>query len=309
MIVTGAAGFIGSHTVDRLLEKECQVLGIDNLRTGTEANLEQAFSSPAFQLEIADVMDGRKLDDLIRSYRPEAIIHLAALVSVQESLENPDLNFSLNLNATHVIAESARKASVPRVVFASSAAVYGDDPPTPTRETETTRPISPYGTAKRASEVLLHGYGRSFGISSTCFRYFNVYGPRQDPGSPYSGVISIFQDRFSRNEPVTVFGDGLQTRDFISVFDVARANVFAATNPKAFSGTVNICTGQPSSLRDILGIFQNNFPGALPPRFAAPRSGDIRDSLGAPERAEEVLGFRARINLTEGLTALIKETF
>src|SRR5262249_34533843 len=156
----------------------------------------------------------------VAAEKPDAIIHLAALVSVHESMTNPALNHLLNVHATHLIAEAARSAGVKRIVFASSAAVYGHSAELPIRESAEKNPISPYGAAKLASEAILLGHAAAFSLTVRCQRYFNVFGPRQDPSSPYSGVISIFERRYREGTPVTIFGDGQQTRDFISVHDV-----------------------------------------------------------------------------------------
>jgi UDP-glucose 4-epimerase len=231
IILTGAAGFVGSHTADQLLAAGHSVAGVDNFRTGRRSNLDRALGSSQFSLHETDVTMPREFFALVAHVRPDAIIHLAALVSVQESINDPALNFSLNVQATHIVAEAARQHGVGRIVFASSAAVYGNATNLPIRELSDKNPISPYGAAKLASESLLLGHGAAFSITVRCQRYFNVFGPRQDPTSPYSGVLSIFERRYREGKPVSIFGDGRQTRDFISVHDVARANVIAATKP------------------------------------------------------------------------------
>ncbi len=306
ILLTGAAGFIGSHTVDQLLAAGHQVTGVDNFRSGHRANLAQAETSPGFSLREADVAAAGVLDQLVASTRADAIIHLAALVSVQESIANPELNYALNLQATHLVAEAARRHRVPRVVFASSAAIYGDTTDLPIREAAEKRPISPYGAAKLASEALLLGHGAAFGFTVHCQRYFNVFGPRQDPASPYSGVISIFDRRYREGKPVTIYGDGGQTRDFISVHDVARANVIAATKPNLRSGSANICTGRATSLLEITAVFRREYPATAAPVHAAPRGGDIVHSRGAPEEAAAALGFRAEVPVERALQELIR---
>ncbi len=306
LLVTGAAGFIGSHTTDQLLAAGHRVIGVDNLRTGKRANLDAALRSPHFAFREADVAAPGLLDGLVAEARPDAIIHLAALVSVQESMTNPDLNYTLNLHATHLVAEAARRHHVGRIVFASSAAIFGDTTDLPIREETPKRPISPYGAAKLASEAVLLGHGSAFGFTVRCQRYFNVFGPRQDPASPYSGVISIFDRRYREGKPITIYGDGQQTRDFISVHDVARANVIAATQPGVASGAANICTGRATSLLDIVGIFRSHYPAAGTPQHAAPRTGDIIHSRGEPTVAANELGFRAAVSVAEGLAELIR---
>jgi UDP-glucose 4-epimerase len=305
IVVTGAAGFIGSHTTDQLLAAGHAVTGVDNLRTGRRANLTGALANPRFRLVEADVAQDGALQRIVAEKPTDAIVHLAALVSVQESMNDPALNYALNVQATHLAAEAARQQRVPRIVFASSAAIYGDATDLPVREASDKKPISPYGAAKLASEALLLGHGAAFGITVRCQRYFNVFGPRQDPASPYSGVISIFDRRYRDGKGVTIYGDGAQTRDFISVHDVARANVIAATEAKV-SGYANICTGHGTSLLDIVRIFARHYPNVPAPTHAAPRTGDIIHSRGTPEAAERDLGFRAQVKVDDGLAELIR---
>ena len=306
VLVTGAAGFIGSHTVDQLLAAGHRVTAVDNFRTGRRTNLQSAERHSGFVLEECDVAQPGVLEHVVEAARPDAIVHLAALVSVQESVADPALNYRLNVHATHLVAEAARLHRVPRVVFASSAAVYGNAPAGAISEDAPKDPISPYGAAKLASEVLLLGYGASFGFTVRCQRYFNVFGPRQDPASPYSGVISIFDQRYRNRQPVMIYGDGQQTRDFISVHDVARANVLAATRADVRAGVANICTGRATSLLQIAAIFQSHYPAVPAPGHAAARAGDIIHSLGAPQAAATALGFHAGIPISEGLAELIR---
>jgi UDP-glucose 4-epimerase len=306
ILLTGAAGFIGSHTADQLLAAGHNVTGVDNFRTGRRSNLTAAGASPRFRLHEVDTTAQEDFTALVGRILPDAIIHLAALVSVQESMNDPALNFALNVQATHVVAEAARQHRVKRIVFASSAAVYGDVTDLPIRESTATKPISPYGAAKLASEALLLGHGAAFGIAIRCQRYFNVYGPRQDPASPYSGVLSIFDRRYREGKPVALYGDGRQTRDFISVHDVARANLLAATRPDVVSGVANICTGRATTLLDVIAVFARHYPGATPAAHLPARAGDIVHSRGAPEVAATEIGFRSEVTVETGLTELIR---
>lgn len=306
VLVTGAAGFIGSHTVDQLLAGGHRVTGIDNFRTGRPANLTAARQNSAFKFHEQDLTHPGALDAVVGAAIPDAIIHLAALVSVQESMSDPTLNFALNVQATHTVAEAARRHHIPRLVFASSAAVYGETSAGATREDAPKHPISPYGAAKLASEALLLGHGAAFGFTVRCQRYFNVYGPRQDPASPYSGVISIFDRRYREGKPVTIYGDGKQTRDFISVHDIARANVLAATRTGIVSGIANICTGRATSLNEIAAIFGRHYPALPDPTHAAARAGDILHSLGSPATAAAEVGFEAQGDIATGLAELIR---
>ena len=306
ILVTGAAGFIGSHTTDQLLAAGHEVLGVDNFRTGHRSNLETALRSTCFRLEEADVSAAGGMDGLVKEFRPDAIIHLAALVSVQESIQDPALNQRLNVTATELVAAEARAHGVGRIVFASSAAIYGDTTDLPIDEATAKQPISPYGEAKLASEGILFAAAKQSGLTARCHRYFNVFGPRQDPASPYSGVISIFARRYRDGKPVTIYGDGKQTRDFISVHDVARANVMAATRPGIVSGAANICTGRATSLLDVVRVLAAHYPAVPAPSFAEARKGDIIHSLGRPVRAKEQLGFVAEVPVESALSELIK---
>lgn len=306
ILVTGGAGFIGSHTADFLIENGGEVLVADNLATGHLSNLEQHTDNPALRFEEMDVAYPAALSKAVASFQPQAIIHLAALVSVQESIHNPELNFERNVTATHRVIEAAREHSVPRIVFASSAAIFGDNPDLPLSETSQTHPLSPYGAAKLASECLLTGAAHAYGLGVIANRYFNVYGPRQDPASPYSGVMSIFFDRFKANQAVTVFGEGEQTRDFVFVRDVARINALAATATTANFECYNVCTGRSVSLLDLIAAFREQFPDAPAHQFAEARHGDIIHSLGNPDKASEHLGFRATTALDQGLKLYIE---
>jgi UDP-glucose 4-epimerase len=282
------------------------VIGVDNFRTGRPENLASAEASPHFDFYRLDVLEPGALRDLCRSTAPEAIIHLAALVSVPESFQDPALNWRLNFEGTQRVTEAAREiASVRRVVFASSAAVYGDSTALPLSETTPCTPLSPYGEAKLASEKFLAEFSRAEPrVTTISFRYFNVYGPRQDPRSPYSGVISRFAEALRRNEPPTIHGDGEQSRDFVAVADVVRANALAATAREVGSDILNVCTGRSVSLKMLIATMARELGRAVAPQHAPARTGDIRHSLGAPARAAEQLGFRPELDLAAGLRAL-----
>jgi UDP-glucose 4-epimerase len=307
ILITGAAGFIGSHTCDYALSIGLPVVGVDNFRTGRAENLAQSHKHALFRFVKLDLTENDSFKMLVQEVRPAAIIHLAALVSVQESITNPDANFRLNVQATHVVTEAARNSNVPRLVFASSAAVYGNDANLPLRESAHPQPISPYGGGKLASEALILSSATTFGYTAWCLRYFNVYGPRQDPHSPYSGVISIFCDKFKNGLSPTIFGDGEQSRDFISVRDVARANVLAAIRCDQRNGIVNICTGKLTTLNTLAKIFRVHIPHAPIPTYSPARTGDIRMSFGSPDKALSDLEFVAQIALSDGLDEVARK--
>jgi UDP-glucose 4-epimerase len=307
ILVTGAAGFIGSHSVDRLLAQGHEVVGVDNLRTGHRHNLAAALTRDRFRLVEADITAPGFLTPLILHERPDAILHLAALVSVPESFAQPELNQRLNLEATRLVAEAATACeTVTRIAFASSAAVYGTHPDLPLQESAPTHPISPDGAAQRASEDVLAACSRATPrIGTVALRYFNIYGPRQDPRSPYSGVISVLAGALREHRSPIIFGDGAQTRDFVAVADVARANEQALTRPMAGSIVVNICTGRAVSLNHLLQTMGAAFAFSPTPEYRPARAGDIRDSLGHPAQARQLLGFETALDLKSGVSALV----
>lgn len=237
-------------------------------------------------------------------HRPDAITHLAALVSVTESQMEPELNYRLNIEASYVMAEAARRFGVPRLVFASSAAVYGASSSS-NGMCPTLQPLSPYGAAKAASELLLRGYATAHSIVIRIQRYFNVFGPRQDPSSPYSGVISIFAARARTNQPVLIYGDGLQTRDFVFVRDVAQANLKAVCTPDLASGVADICTGRSIDLLETASLIGRRFSNGLRIEFGPARLGDIRHFRGNPDPAKQELGFTAGTSLEDGLKEML----
>lgn len=304
ILVTGAAGFIGSHTVELLLQEKHEVLGVDNFRTGHDANLQTFLTHPHFRFVHADVAQPGTLSSLAAEFRPAAIIHLAAMVSVPESIANPVENHRLNFHATTLVAEAALVHGVRRIVFASSAAVYGTNDALPLTEEAECRPLSPYGEAKLNSEHHLLQIAQPQGPIVRCHRYFNVFGPRQDPSSAYSGVISRFHDALKLGRTPTIYGDGEQTRDFIYVGDVARANLLAATLSGIQSGTANICTGRAVSLNQLLAAMAKAAGRTCQPLYGPVRAGDIRRSCGSPKRASLELKFQPATSLDAGLATL-----
>jgi nucleoside-diphosphate-sugar epimerase len=296
-LVTGGAGFIGSHIVSLLLNEGWAVRVLDDFSTGRRENLQGLVG----RLEIfeGDIRDSARLDEALRGV--EVIFHQAAFVSVPGSMENPLACFDINVQGTANVLETARRHAVRRVVLASSAAVYGDADILPLEEETPLQPLSPYAASKRIDEIYAQLYTRSLGLEVVALRYFNVFGPRQRPDSPYAAAVPIFIRRYLDGKPVTVFGDGGQTRDLIYVGDVARANLLAAEHPDAPGQIFNICTGIETRLLDLLEILDKFFPAALAPVFSEPRPGDIYRSVGSPERAARVIGFRAQTSLEEGL--------
>lgn len=299
ILVTGGAGFIGSHSVDLLLKQGHQVMVLDNLSSGKITNLD--LSHPNVEFMEGDILEFPLMVDLIKD--ADAVLHLAAIASVPESIKDPIYTMLVNTQGlVHVLqAVNINKRPV-RVVYASSAAVYGDTKELPCRERQIETPLSPYALQKMNGEQYASLFANLHQVSSLGLRYFNVYGERQDPSSPYSGVISRFLDLYKQNADLTICGDGLQTRDFIHVSDVARANCLALQSQ--YTGVVNIATGVPETLLALIDYIEA--AGGRPAKriFAPARAGDIKASYASPARATESLDFTASISLKQGIAQL-----
>jgi UDP-glucose 4-epimerase len=306
--VTGGAGFIGSHTVDCLLERGCRVVVLDDFSTGRRANLADHAADPRLVVVEADIADGvfAPLAEVVKRWGPvERMVHLAAQVSVVHSVQNPIADVRVNCIGTVQVLEYARYTGVRKVVFASSAAVYGDTETLPVVEDTPCRPLSPYGIDKLGSENFLAYYRQVHGVPFTAFRFFNVYGPRQDPSSPYSGVISIFADRARAGRPLTIFGDGEQTRDFVYVGDVSRAVADACLGEAADGAVVNLGTGSQITVNQLAATIVELCGGGSEIVHAETRPGEIRHSRAAVDRAHQLLGWKAEVDMREGLRATL----
>jgi UDP-glucose 4-epimerase len=301
-LVTGGAGFIGSHLVRKLIETGWQVRVIDNLSTGMKENL----SGLRNHLEVlkGDLRDAALVEKSLSGV--ELIFHEAAFVSVPQSMEQPETCFDVNVRGTEILLNAAKKAGVRRIVIASSAAVYGDNETFPLSEDLPTRCLSPYAASKNINEIYAGLFTRSYGLEVTCLRYFNVFGPRQRPDSQYAAAIPIFIHRFLNDKSITIYGDGRQTRDLIYIDDVIQANLIAAQHPAAPGQVFNICSGHETRIIDLVEELQDLFPNAPQPVFAEPRPGDIYRSIGSPARAYKELGFRAATSLAEGLKVTVE---
>ena len=301
-LVTGGAGFIGSHITRALLEQGIPVRILDNFSSGKRENVEaltQQFNATQFEVIEGDVRDTSRVMEAVRGV--EVIFHEAAFVSVPQSMEQPQECFDVNITGTSLLFGAARKAGVRRAVVASSAAVYGESDALPLVEETPLQPLSPYAVSKRVDEMYAELFTNSFGLEVTALRYFNVYGPRQRPDSMYAAAVPIFARRLLDGKPVTVFGDGAQTRDLINIHDVVRANLIAAEHPNAAGKIFNVCTGLETRLLDLLNVLYQLFPEAPKPEFAAPRAGDIYRSVGSPQKALDIMDFRAEVPLADGL--------
>ncbi|MCX6041136.1 MAG: NAD-dependent epimerase/dehydratase family protein [Caldilinea sp.] len=297
ILITGGAGFIGSHSADAALAAGHRVRVLDNLSSGHTANL-----APGVELWVGDVTDPgwarRAVDGC------DAVLHLAALVSVPQSLAEPQQTYTVNTTGTVTLLEAARAAGVRRFVLASTCAVYGDLPG-PHDEMSPVKPLVPYAASKLMAEQWVQLYAHAYGMETVVLRYFNVYGPRQRPDSPYSGVVARWCAAASRNETCTIFGDGHQTRDFVAVQDVAQANVLVATQKlPAWGQLYQVGTGASVALNDVLAALDSIAASPLQRFYAPPRAGDIRHSAGSSARLQQ-LGWRPTLTLREALAALL----
>jgi UDP-glucose 4-epimerase len=302
-IVTGGAGFIGSHLTEQLLTEGHTVTVVDNLATGRLENLPQ---NPRLKLLLKNVLYCQP-EDFTEPI--DGIAHLAATPSVTESWDTPLESHHNNLSAIIAVLLLCQALNIPRLVFASSAAVYGNKTQLPIKEEQQTAPISPYGLQKLVSEQYAHLFAENLGISFTALRLFNVFGPRQDPNSPYSGVISIFSKAIQNGLPLKIYGDGSQTRDFIYVKDVAVAFTKALTIPlsKGFCLSCNVGSGQRTSLLELVDILQNCCHQSNSKiHFTATRSGDIQDSQADITKLISLLDFKPQWSVASGIRLLVE---
>jgi len=304
ILVTGGAGFIGSHIVDRLLDEGFKVRVLDNLSTGDITNLAQHQNKKSFQFIEGDIRNFDLLKKTVKGV--DAVFHEAALVSVTRSVENPLLSNEVNVTGTVNLLKACVDAHVKRFVYASSCAVYGDTETLPNHEKMAPKPLSPYAVDKLAAENYAKVFHDVYGLETVSLRYFNVYGPRQKYG-PYSGVISIFINRLLENKPPIICGDGEQTRDFISVKDVVEANMLALSKRKAVGEVFNISTGEATTINNLTETIQKIMgKTSLKPVHTEPRPGDIKHSYGDITKAKKNLEYEPKVRLENGLSELVK---
>jgi nucleoside-diphosphate-sugar epimerase len=296
-LVTGGAGFIGSNTVEELVRRGHGVVVLDDLSSGKEDNLAEVRSKITFMKgSITDIEVVQKA-----MLQADYVIHLAARTSVPRSVKDPVDTNRINVDGTLNVLVAARDNKVKRVVFAASSSAYGDTPTLPKSEDMQPVPISPYGVSKYVGELYAQAFGRCYGLENVCLRYFNIFGPRQDPDSPYSGVLSRFSTAFIDSTSPVVFGDGEQTRDFTYVENAVQANILACEAPSASGRTFNVGTGHAVSLNQVLEMLQKASGKTLETKYEPSREGDIRDSLADIRLAREFLGYEPTVLFEEGL--------
>ncbi|HEU5439438.1 MAG TPA: NAD-dependent epimerase/dehydratase family protein [Ktedonobacterales bacterium] len=300
-VVTGGAGFVGSHIAEALAARGETVRVFDNLSAATEANL--ATLPPSIELIEGDLCDLGAVRAALDG--AHVVFHHGAVASVPRSVADPAGTLATNVTGTQHVLLAAREAGVRRLVFASSSAIYGNRPELPKREDQPPEPLSPYAVHKLAGEQLCSVFTRLYGLETVALRYFNIFGPRQNPASEYSAVIPrVIADLLEGRRPV-VYGDGEQTRDFIYIGNVVRANLLAAEAPAAVGRAINIGCGERMSVNTLLRLAGDLLDMAVEPEYRPARPGDVRDSLADISSARQLLGFEPEIGFREGLAATI----
>jgi nucleoside-diphosphate-sugar epimerase len=300
-LVTGGAGFIGSHLAEELVRRGERVRVVDSLITGKRANLAHLPDVEFLEGDLADLAVARRAVDGV-----DYVLHQAAIPSVPRSVTDPITSNRANIDATLHVLVAARDAGVKRLVFAGSSSEYGDSPTLPKHEEMPTSPLSPYALQKVVGEEYLRMFTRLYGLETVSIRYFNVFGPRQDPGSPYSGVISLFIKWLIANERPTIYGDGEQTRDFTYVANVVDGVLRACEAPGASGQSINVATEGRVSLNELLRTLQRIVGTSLEPIYREPRVGDVRDSQASIAKARRLLGYEPIVSFEEGLRRTVE---
>src|SRR5688572_5616184 len=295
-LVTGGAGFIGSHLSEELVRRGHRVRVADSLITGKRSNLDHISGVEFLEGDLADMDLARKAVDGI-----EVVLHQAGIPSVPRSVTDPMTSHRANVDATLNMLLAARDAKVRRLVFAASSSAYGNTPTLPKHEGMPTNPLSPYALQKVIGEQYMQMFTRLYGLETVSIRYFNVFGPRQDPGSPYSGVISVFATALLQNRAPTIFGDGEQTRDFTYVANVVDGVLRACEAAGANGEIINVATGGRISLNELFETMRRLTGATVQPEYAEPRSGDVRDSQADIRLARQVLGYEPIVSFEDGL--------
>src|SRR5499427_2076937 len=303
-LITGIGGFIGSSLARELLSRGERVRGLDNFSTGRRENLDEI--AARIDLQEADITDLEAMHKACRGV--DFVLHQAAIPSVPKSVLDPLGSNRANVDGTVNVLIAARDAKVKRVVYAASSSAYGDTPTLPKHEEMKPDPISPYAVAKLASEQYMVSFYRCYGLETVCLRYFNIFGPRQDPSSPYSGVLAKFITQMLRGEQPTINGDGEQSRDFTYIDNAVEANLLACTAPaeKAAGQMFNVATGRRVTLNETFKILQDLTGYKGQPKYGAVRDGDVKHSLADISRAEAGLGYKPRVDFEEGLRRTVE---
>ena len=305
-LVTGGAGFIGSHAVDRLMQKGLEVTVVDNLSTGVLANIREHFGNRRFRLVTCDVRNARRICEEVK--RSDVILHLAGVVDVQRSLEDPVLVHDVNVLGTLNVLEACRKADADLLVYASSCAVYGNAGKVRVREDMTPKPLSPYAASKLAAENYCLAFHKTYGLPVVCLRFFNVYGPRQRAG-PYAGAVAKFVHRLLRNQPPIIYGNGKQSRDFVNFKDAVNACLLSLQRRKAIGQTINIGSGRSTTVNDLAGLLVNlTHRTHMKPIYRPAREGEVRHSLADMSLAQKALGYKPTVSLKKGLLEYLEWT-
>ena len=299
-LVTGGAGFIGSHIVDRLLADGHEVIVLDDFSTGHRSNLPE--NNTSLTIVEGDISHSDTVKKCMQGI--DWVFHKAAVASVPKTVNDPVGSSAVNYQGTLNLLEAARNNDVKRFVFASSAALYGDEPTLPKVETMCPVTLSPYAVDKLASEFACGMYTKLYGLETVCLRYFNVYGPKQDPSSPYSGVISIFTDKLKNKEIPSIFGDGEQTRDFVFVSDVVEANMKAITTEEGTGEYYNIATANKITLNELLKTLCDIYEIEFKVNYGEARQGDIKESYAVIDKAVSKLKWKPAVELSQGLKLL-----
>jgi UDP-glucose 4-epimerase len=296
-LVTGGAGFIGSNIVRALLERGDAVRVLDNLSTGRPANLADVVDD--IELFKADLRDANAVQKAVQGV--EAVFHQGALPSVARSVSDPLTSHEVNATGTLGLLVAARDAGVRRVVYASSSSVYGDTPVLPKSEDLPTNPLSPYAVSKLAGEQYCRVFARLYGLETVCLRYFNVFGPRQDPNSEYAAVVPKFIAAMNRGQAPLIHGDGTQSRDFSYIANVVQANLLAADTPGVGGEVFNVACGRRASLLDLVASLNRILGTCIEPRFGESRAGDVKHSQADISRAQGLLGYEPSVQFEAGL--------
>ena len=300
-LVTGGAGFIGSHLAEELVKRGHRVRVADSLVTGRRSNLDHIPGVEFLEGDLAGIDFAHRAADGV-----EFVLHQAAIPSVPRSVKDPITSNRANVDATLNILVAARDAGVKRVVFAGSSSAYGDTPTLPKREDMPARPLSPYALQKVIGEQYLQLFTTLYGLETVSTRYFNVFGPRQDPSSPYSGVISVFATALLEGRPPTIYGDGEQTRDFTYVANVVDGVLRACEAPGASGEVINVATSGRISLNALFDEMRRLIGADVKPIYAEPRAGDVRDSQADISKARDLLGYKPAISFEEGLRRTVE---